>query len=71
MEIDGRIAETLLAGLVEWPLSVCDTESLEAFVVETDLTLGLFLGAAVVVILGSLASREEKRGVPGGVRSQS
>lgn len=43
--------------------------TLEAFVVETDLTLGLFFGVAVVVILGSLTSREEKSGVPGGVRS--
>lgn len=50
--------------------SGCATESLEALVVEADLTDAVLLGPAAAD-RGSLASAEETRGVPGGVRSQS
>lgn len=43
-----RVTELLLDGLDKWLLSDCETESLEAFVVESDLTKELLLGAASV-----------------------
>lgn len=43
------MTELLLAGLEEGLFSECETESLEAFVVETDLTLELLLGATDTV----------------------
>lgn len=68
--MDERVTELLLAGREEWLFSDCPTESLEALVVEADLTDAVLLGPAAAD-LGSLASEEETRGVPGGVRSQS
>lgn len=48
METEDRDTELLLAGLEGLLLSDCETESLEAFVVEDDLTKVLLLGAATV-----------------------
>lgn len=70
MEREERVTELLLAGLAGWLLSDCETESLEVFVVEPDLTVELPLGAREVGC-DPFRSDEAKRGVSGGVRSQS
>lgn len=48
MEVEERVTELLRVGLEEWLFSDCETESLEALVVEADLDKELVLGAATV-----------------------
>lgn len=48
VEMDGRVAELLLAGLDGWLLSDCETESREVLIVEPDLTEEFLLGATDV-----------------------
>lgn len=47
-EIEERVTELLLAGLNEWLLSDCETESLEGLAEEVDLIKALLLAAAKV-----------------------
>lgn len=48
LETEGRFTELLLTGLAEWPLSVWETDSLEALAVEDDLTADPFFVAIEV-----------------------
>lgn len=48
VEVEERVTELLRVGLDEWLVSDCETESLEALVVEADLAKELLLGAAMV-----------------------